>query len=107
MGSSCIEIDVITSVSTINIEARNEEARVDCMATVLALCLHGGCLERRTMVSHFLIILTLSAMEFVLDFGRDNPSIYMKPYGTLSVFPTITLFENPTSNEPFTTPWNV
>jgi hypothetical protein len=104
MGSSCIEIDVITSVSTINTEDGNEEAGVDCMAIVLALCLHGGCLERRTMVSYFIIILTLSAMEFALDIDRDNPSIYMKPYGTLSVLPTITLVEKPTSNEPFTTP---
>jgi hypothetical protein len=56
------------------------------------------------MVSYFLIILTLSAMEFALDIDRDNPSIYTKPYGTLSMSPTITLIEKTTSNEPFTTP---
>jgi hypothetical protein len=95
---------VIPSISTINIEAGNEEAGVDCMAIVLGLCLHGGCLERRTMVLDFLIILTLSVIEFELDIGKDNPSIYTKPYRTLSMSPTITLIENPTSNEPFTTP---
>jgi hypothetical protein len=104
MGSSCIEIDVIPSVSTINTETGNKEVGVDCMAIVLALCLHGGCLERRTMVLYFIIILTLSVMEFALDIRRNNPYIYTKPYGTLSLLPTITLIENTASNKPFTTP---
>jgi hypothetical protein len=87
----------------INIEASNEETRVDYMATILSLCLHGGCLERRYMVSCFLITLTLGEVAFSLDIGINNPSLNMKPYETLAVFPTLTLIKNPTSNEPFIT----